>query len=95
MTLRCKPNDIAIVLNGPYVGYYVTVLRFRGTVLGRYIDGTFDLLENCWQTTFPRGVKRIAGTNGQCAYTDKDLLPVPPDDLDETEETAKELSTLV
>jgi hypothetical protein len=95
MTLRCKPDDIAIVLDGPYVGYYVTVLRFLGTAMGRYTDGSLGVLDNCWETTLPRGAKRQARTNGKCAFTDKDLLPVSPGDLNETEETEKELGTLV
>lgn len=95
MTLRCKPDDIAIVLDGPYIGYYVTVLKFLGTVTGRYVDGTLGVLHNCWETTSPRGAKRQERTNGKCAFTDSDLMPVSPGDLNETEETAKELRTVV
>lgn len=95
MTLRCKQDDIAIVLDGPYIGYYVTILKFLGTVTGRYSDGTLGILADCWETTFPRGAKRQDRTNGRCAFTDKDLLPVSSGDLDEAEETAKELQTVV
>lgn len=75
---RCKKGDLAILLEGPYLGYIVDVVEFCGTK--KMTDGT--VVVNAWiirHPSFPPTSISISHAH------DKNLLPIRPGDLDETE----------
>ena len=81
--LRCKTGDLAIVLKSGKgrEGFIVTVGRFIGDRAGLF---------NLWAVD-----ARIPPppSYGEWCAQDKDLLPIRPDELNETEETEKEIVT--
>lgn len=81
--LRCKPDDLAMILEGKFQGYFVTVIEFIGDL--REGDCRY---KDCWVTTPPAGE---IGVRGTVAYPDKALFPIRPGDLKEDEETEKEV----
>lgn len=89
MALRCRKDDIAIVLSGKYSGYFVTVGEFMGTVNVRCGDGKVRLLRDCWEV-ISENIPLVPGTT-KTVFSDASLLPIPPGDLDESEENEKTL----
>jgi hypothetical protein len=93
MALRCRKGDMAIIIKGAYSGYIVDVLQFIGVSLGNNSKGVLCTLDDAWligvnsplKGAHREGIKNIAA--------DKNLLPIRPRDLHETEESEKELTT--
>ena len=86
MSLRCKKGDLAIVLRGKRAGYVVEVLDFIGRATGLESRKVYD---DIW------AVKVSGKTHGRSGRRfgerDTDLLPIRPGDLQETEESEKEI----
>jgi hypothetical protein len=85
MALRCKAGDIAITVAGPRVGRVVEVIRF----LGKANSPIENPGEDYWGIEY-RG-SPFADTGEWWIARDSYMLPIRPGDLDETEETQKEL----
>lgn len=78
MTLRCRPGDMAIVIRSDsgFEGYMVDVN---------------DLLkDDIWSVSMKCGY--VPGIGRLTATCDAYLLPIRPGDLDEKEETERELT---
>lgn len=83
--LRCKKGDLAIVLKSATgkEGMIVEVGRYFGRV---EVDNFAGSMEQAWQVIHSSHSPRF-----EYFSEDKDLLPIRPDELNETEETEKEL----
>lgn len=86
--LRCKENDLAVVLKGPYTGYFVTVGKFIGTVPGISRNGEHITLNNVWEVISKDVKPRIGGN--RTAVRDRNLQPIRPGKVNVT--TEKEVS---
>jgi hypothetical protein len=49
--LRCKENDLAVLLKGPYTGYLVTVGKYLGTVSGITPYGKLITVDRVWEVS--------------------------------------------
>lgn len=87
MTLRCRKGDIAIVLRSHtgHEGKIVEVKEFIGYAETR--DGT--VFNDLWAISI--GGVSHAPDGIPYGNSDRNLLPIRPGDLDETQEIEKEL----
>ena len=58
--LRCKENDLAVILSGPYTGFMITVGKYHGTVRGITISGNMKTIDRAWEVI---GIEPHHGTN--------------------------------
>ncbi|SHL42027.1 hypothetical protein SAMN05216428_102348 [Nitrosospira sp. Nsp11] len=90
--LGCKPNDLAMVLRGPYSGHFVTVKEFIGTsLLWRPVNTAYELWDRLWKVDAP--TIPLNGFRVNC-IPDEYLFPIRPGDLKEVEETEKEIESV-
>jgi hypothetical protein len=47
--LRCRENDLAVILRGPYAGYFVTVGKFIGTEYLLSANRVLTTQDNLWE----------------------------------------------
>jgi hypothetical protein len=87
--LRCRENDLAVVLVGAYTGYMVTVGKFMGTVNGVDPFGFPGTSHDCWEVKGP-GIS-IPGTQ-VIACEDKRLQPIRPGRTPVTTETERRIT---
>ena len=79
--LKCRKGDLAIVLVGPRAGYIVDVLEYHP----RVVLGNGKVMVDAWHTRHPSDEPDIDYFN-----RDKNLLPIRPGDLEESETGAEE-----
>lgn len=90
MSLRCRKGDLAMLLRGFCSGRFVTVKKFVGMASAESFEtGKLEWCQDLWEVevpwlSLPAGVERVVAS-------DKDLLPIRPGDLRETEEAKKEI----
>ncbi|MEO6823709.1 MAG: hypothetical protein ABI167_03100 [Nitrosospira sp.] len=72
---RCKKDDLAIVITGPYVGYILRVVQYFPSATME--DGKVMLA--AWEVIHPDG-----NTDHIWCMEDKRLLPIRPGDIDES-----------
>lgn len=90
MSLRCKKDDMAMILKGPYSGHFVTVKEFMGrTLVWRLSTQMYEMHDNLWDIEAP-SIPLDPGMRTHC-MPDAWLLPIRPGDLQETEEKEKEI----
>lgn len=82
--LKCRKGDLAILLEGPYSGYIVDVVEYCGT--RQMTDG--EIVVNGWRIQHPS----FPPPSITRSYArDKNLLPIRPGDLDESETDERSL----
>ena len=82
--LRCKENDLAVVLKGPYTGYFVTVGKYIGTVTASNRSGETITANRVWEV-ISKDVKPRNGAN-RTAVQDRNLQPIRPGKINVTVE---------
>jgi hypothetical protein len=85
---RCRKGDLAMHITGPDVGRIVDVIEHFPIV--KMKDG--QILLDAWQV---KHSDHVNSPNLNFFKEDKDLLPIRPQDLKETEETDEILSQRV
>jgi hypothetical protein len=75
-SLKCRKGDIAIILEGPCVGFVVDVVEYYG--VSEMTDG--EVLTNAWHIKH-----HTDDPDWNYFKEDKCLLPIRPGDLDESE----------
>jgi hypothetical protein len=89
--LRCKEGDLAVILRGPYTGYFVTVGRFLGTVPGYAMSsGKTITPEDVWEVISQDVKPRFPGA--RTCVQDINLQPIRPGRTPVTTETKKEVT---
>jgi len=99
MSLRCKKGDMAIIVKGVYAGHFVTVLEFVGNSMGIRPNGDFVEYRDLWLAQSDTIEHPFAYLNpcmgkGQIHAPDHHLLPIRPGDLQESDETEKEIENV-
>ena len=79
--LRCRKGDLAFVLAGPRAGYIVDVLEYHP----RVVLSNGKVMVDAWHTRHPSYDPDVDFFN-----RDKNLLPIRPGDLEESETDAEE-----
>lgn len=87
MALRCKEGDLAVMLNGQYVGYIVRVGEFIGSIGNVYSLSRKELVrrDNAW---------RVYGlADYPCNFVEEDryMQPIRPPKVAKTTETKQEI----
>lgn len=89
--LRCRENDLAVILKGPYIGFFVTVRKFLGTITGVRPDGFPGVSHNAWEVECA-AIPRHYESNQKVAVEDANLQPIRPAPSGVTTETKKEIT---
>lgn len=98
--MRCKQGDLAIVLKsvtGTSDGKYVTVCEYIGYFnaeehfVHNGIHCQVPITDNYWWIECPSGFQTPYGPTKRAYGPDTWLKPIPPDLLDDTEETGDEV----
>lgn len=87
--LRCRQNDLAIVLAGPYLGFTVKVEKFVGDQYVNRIDGTQGLSHDLWIIK-NRDIERELSPR-RALIEDHNLQPIRGPRTDQATTTEKEI----